>query len=678
MGAPTSSTPSSSSSGWLALVVGVLTGGAVAALMARWTLARKRRHIFAPLWLALMVALASPWRWAGPFWAAAAFAGWWQAVRPAERRWKGRTALSQREWIVLTLALVAAALWSASTQLVAADRAVFAAAWVVLAGVGTGTWWWGRRTRKDKPTEAELVKVESTTPHPLVEVWPRLVEAEPKLAGDWDWTPGADTGILRLHSTSAAAAVRLQDDVERILNVIPGTIRLSRRRSLPARSLVVSVVTSVVAKEGEIAYWEGPTLEDTGRRHLTVGRTLTGKNIKVPLLRANGASHFIIIAGSGNGKGVTARLLATEFALSDWIYPIALDGKGGQGFPEIRDGMTLYLREPEDIQAAIRMVAALSDARKRRYGDLGASGWVPSLYEPMIVVLIDEVHELSKIFPKDVNGCIETLAAQGRSNGVSLVLISQRADGDSLVSTKTRNNVRANGTAFIGKFGDSVASSLGSEGFDVDPMDLPVGEGWFYVLSHTAPAEEPEGRISYIPSSYELEARDDEVVAPMGSVEEIMARAIFPELHPEDQAIVDRFFPPDVLAAEANDLDPELPGVQTLVLEPPQELPTGYPQGHEGDSEGDISRARAHGLAVTTPGVPIPRSVPVDNPEADDEALEDRIVALLIKEPRTRGALADALGISPRHVSRVLARLQEQDRAEPIPGGTYTKWRPAP
>lgn len=663
-----------SGSGWLALVGGIFTGGIVAALIARWSLARKRRHIFAPLWLALMVVLTSPWRWAGPFWAVAAFAAWWQTTRPAEERWKGRTALSTQEWAVLSATLAAAACWATAghlDNLVAIPAALHAAAGLALTAAGTGAWWWGRRARTDG---VPAKKVEEAFPHVLVKVWPQLVAVEPRLAGTWDWTEGADSGILALHSISAAQALRLQDDIERILNVIPGTIRLSRRRNLPTRSLVVSVVTSVIEREGQISYWEGATLKAENRRPFRVGHTLTGKETWVPTLRANGASHFIIVAGSGNGKGVTARLLGVEFALADWIWPIALDGKGGQGFPELRDGMALYLRDQEDIEAAIRMVAEVSDVRKRRYGDLGASGWVPHELNPMIAVFIDEVHELSKKFPKHVKELIETLAAQGRSNGVCLILISQRADADSMISTRARNNVRANGSAFIGKFGDDVASSLGSEGFDVDPMDLPVGEGWFYVLSHTAPAEEPENRIDYIPSNYELEAHGDDLASPMGSVEEILRHSIFPELHPEDQAIVDRFFPPDA----ALDLEPERPGVQTLVLEPPQVPSPGYPQGHEGDIEGDISRARAHSLAVTEGAVPLQRDVPVDNPEPDDEPLEDRVIALLIQSPRTRSQLADALAITPRHASRVLARLQEQDRAEPIPGGTYTKWRPAP
>lgn len=679
-----------------ALGVGLGVGYAVKGLGI--SLTPRHRATSAPWWIAAAAVVSSAWP--------AQAAAWWMAcavLAMAGRQWMAGAGhgLSAREWELLSMACSVAGIW-------AMWRSRLPWAWAItvllVATVALGLpWWHGRRIRHDG-----VITIDPDPEPEFPATWDGKISAAfPELAGTWlEWDPDTCKGVLELSKGTAAGVISLAAQVEGLLNLVPGSLILSRRREDPARTLRVALLGDVVAQEDEIEYWSGPTLGDDGL--MSAGRTPARDVAHLALWRSGGACHGVVSGGTGSGKGGAARTILIEGALSPEIFAVVIDGKmNGQGLVEARAGVDVYATR-DDAAATIRMLHALLDARTRRYVDrYGSSRWSITR-DPLILVMIDEtpvvVAHLAATDPEALR-MLDELAATSRSAGIGLWLISQRGDVKSLGGDRhgaaIRNNLLAGGTGLVGAPGDRRSNDLAVQMWSSEGVTagmLPQHPGHMLVLSKVIPGGPVQVRFPYLPSRDERDL--DGRPAPHGVAEDVFARRRPAVLDPEDRAVLVAFgCPPELLASTTveppadgvDDPDGPAPGHArpvTLPVVPPSAEADDIPDG-EPDWAWQLTGGRGEGRAGQAGRVPPPREQaqraragadalpalppPSLRPAAPLGEFQARVLAWLTDHGPARAAgIADALGIDPGSTRRALRRLAQRGAVESTDDGWRT------
>lgn len=492
--------------------------------------------------MALASAIYSPWM-AIP-WLVLAL-GISELVRRGKSVW-----LSEHEWGMAKWWDEALAVWIVAYSFV--PLPVSLVALLLITVMWTVPWADGRRTRyEESKTAPKHFSEAGPTVAPwkpkkpdFTRIWNEKIATETAglecLQGRWlKWDPDTDSGVIRLHDYLATDATGLTTQIERVMNWVHGTIRLEHRPEDRAKDLRVTYVKNVIGTTKEIQYWTGPSLSAKGG--MLLGTSLNHAEARLPLSRPGGAAHGMISGGTGSGKGGLQRTIIIEAGMADWVYVIAVDGKGGTGFPEIKQAADLFVDDSDSIDAAIESVVRIMQARQRRYGAQGYSAWAPNL-DPLIMLCIDEMHEVSRGLSKKATAGIDTLAAQARAAGIGLWLASQRAEVGSFGGPRVRANLLAGGTGLVGRAGDQRSGDLARQAWDIDLGAMPRVAGWFYQLTQVDDTPPVMVRTLYIPSEQD---RVNGMAAPHGTAEQWAERATHIQLHPEDQAILDERFEGD-------------------------------------------------------------------------------------------------------------------------------------
>ncbi|MFZ0160978.1 MAG: hypothetical protein WAL50_18250 [Kineosporiaceae bacterium] len=638
------------------------------ALGAKLTTERKLRATFAPWWIAFAVIVSSIWQFQSAIWWAAVAA----IARVSADRWAGPGhGMSTVEWHLLSLAASCGGAWCLARPYVPWSWALLTLA---IGTVGIGMpWWQGRRVRTPDH------EPEPVGPPKFVVAWyERIVPAVPALDGAWlEWDQEEGAGAIELDKAHADDAVKLVGDAEAALNAVPGTIRFWRDRGDKARVLRVALVRDIVKREDEVQYWTGPTLTDDGKVH--GGDTMDGRRGVVSKWRDGGAAFGAVLGGPGSGKGGASRCLILESCLSPRVFTIVIDGKmGGQGLPEVRDGVDIYALG-DDAANVIALVYKIMQVRAYRYGASGESRWTP-LRDPLIELWIDEFPIVTRTAGSVAMTQLEEIIAAGRSAGVSVWVLSQRGDVQSLGNRPTiRANLFGAGTVLAGMTGDRNTNSHAVQDWadlGVSAADLPKVAGHMLILSKIDPQPPTAVRFRYLPSRAEVQEEGKE--APYGVAEDWFAKAVQAPLHPEDAAIVDELMEPATPTPTAT-LTREPPAGGTDEADsawhaplPPSPEAANIPDGEpDWAAQWGVSDGVSPGVsepADTPPPAGTTRARVGDTPPPrhpdTPPTLPDRVHAYLVdRGPTRRGDIAKALGALPANVSRALRRLNRAARA---------------
>jgi DNA segregation ATPase FtsK/SpoIIIE, S-DNA-T family len=178
-----------------------------------------------------------------------------------------------------------------------------------------------------------------------------------------------------------------------------------------------------------------PVPEHVDLEAIPIGVCEDGEPWRLKLL----GTHVLIVGATGSGKGSVLqsliRALGNEVR-EGRVQLRAVDPKGGM---ELGAGRPLYARFAKptlDEQPYEQIVKLLEDAvdtlRKRSHGlgDVGVRKHVPTTEQPLIVVVIDELADLTK-YVKDrktrerIERALGLLLTQGRAVGISVVAALQ-------------------------------------------------------------------------------------------------------------------------------------------------------------------------------------------------------------------------------------------------------------
>lgn len=594
-----------------------------AAMLLRCTTVGRGRRAAAPLWVAVLAAIHVrdiAWAWAAASTVLVVLAHRTDThpnprILSARERW-----LWQRTCATIGLWQVTRGVTHWRTE---------ALALVVIALAAGVPWWRGGRGR-----------VFAAAEDPRVTAWREAVDSA-RAAFDLRGSeltldpaqpsPDVAAGTVTLQSGVKASTVwGLDEHVASLLDMQRGTVTIGTAPNLSARQ--VRVAFSRPGQTNAIVWWEGPTLERDGTYNLA--RTPDGQLVADHLWHETGGSFNTYISAPRRGKGVAQRLAAIEAGLSEHVWQACIDGKYGAGLPEIRDACDVYVGPgptPEDAVAqwrmAIDMVYAIFQTRGSRYGTNHWSRWRPRPGEPLIRLVIDEsLVVMNQISARHIEHLVD-ISGGGSSLGFAIALDTQRGDQPSFGSTTLRANLRGTGMVWIGPAGDVLSSAMAVQEYDVDPAALPAAKGWAWHASQLYDLPPTMARTLYLPSRIEVE--DDGVPAPFGAAEDWAAKAVHPQLHPDDQAAIDAVRERYAAAEECAPQDAPSPGAAA-----------GTPA--RGESEGRIAVAR---------------------------------VLLSATEPLERGEIAQLTGkhlsraLSGRYVSEVLSSLSAAGKVQRVPDG---------
>ena len=146
--------------------------------------------------------------------------------------------------------------------------------------------------------------------------------------------------------------------------------------------------------------------------------------------------HALIVGGTGAGKSEFLTTFALSHALSyspEQLRMILIDFKGGAGLEHLA-GLPHVEHSLSDLEATqvpwlLRSLGAALRTRKRQMQAADVRTWAQwEGAPPRLLVVVDEFHVLAQTHPTLMEELV-SVAAQGRSLGIHLVLATQRPSG---------------------------------------------------------------------------------------------------------------------------------------------------------------------------------------------------------------------------------------------------------
>lgn len=200
-----------------------------------------------------------------------------------------------------------------------------------------------------------------------------------------------------------------------------------------------------------------------------VGRSATGL-VSADLAKVG--PHALVVGGTGAGKSEFLTTFALSHALSyspDALRMILIDFKGGAGLdhlstlPHVEHSLSDL--DATQIPWLLRSLGAVLRTRKRQMQGEGVRSWADwEGAPPRLLVLVDEFHVLAQTHPTLMEELV-SVAAQGRSLGVHLVLATQRPSGSVNAQLRATLDLRialrcSEASDSIAAIGSTAAASL--------------------------------------------------------------------------------------------------------------------------------------------------------------------------------------------------------------------------
>ena len=508
--------------------------------------------------------------------------------------------------------------------------------WPAITAAGTGCfiWWYGRRAR---PLSWLQTQWALTVAHEIPALNGSTLHDEEL---DEDGSPLSATVHLKPGAlASDAERAATTEHLESILALNRGTAELKHVPGMPPTVLKLRLVP--LPERRQVRYWDGPTLTDDGR--YVIGVTPTGDTVYARRWSPDGGFHMLISGGTGAGKSGAMNTVGLESVLSEHVYPIGVDGKYGAGFPALRDGMAVYADAAWTWGITVRAVREIMEIRGGRYSRERRNGWSPDI-DPLIELWIDELPQVMKRHPQ-VDGDLADLASQGRSLGVAIILATQTVSAMAMTRRgqwpTTRGNISM-GTRWIGPGGDTGQNNISGGSNNIKQLleRLPAGPGWAVIAGRSTDTPPMIARTLWAPCEDEVKRGHE---APHGTVEDwIREYRVFPDLHPEDQAVIDR-------------------------------IRAKIAAGPEQPEQVEASPARPAITAADTSSVTSRTvvSAPVDTD------VRARVLGIIQEHPEGLrvGDIATKAGCAPRSANLALSALLAEEKVHQ-PGGPRTVWLP--
>lgn len=146
--------------------------------------------------------------------------------------------------------------------------------------------------------------------------------------------------------------------------------------------------------------------------------------------------HALVVGGTGSGKSEFLTTFAIAHALRfapAELRIVLLDFKGGAGLDHL-EALPHVEHSLSDLDGSqvpwlLRALGATLQQRKRSLREAGCRAWHEwEMAPPRLLLLVDEFHVLAQTHP-DLMEELVSIASQGRSLGIHLVLATQRPSG---------------------------------------------------------------------------------------------------------------------------------------------------------------------------------------------------------------------------------------------------------
>ncbi len=267
----------------------------------------------------------------------------------------------------------------------------------------------------------------------IVRRWPELAD-DMELSGSHVQRAEADetgftfTVVLRAGLT-AADAVANMSRIESVLQTRPGAVRV-----LPDPDRANRAFVRVVNRDPLAAPipWPGSTA-DSVTVPVTLGLFDNGEPVRLVIV----GEHLLIGGATGRGKSGLLNAILAELSVRGDVVVWGIDMKLGLELAPWRRVLARLATTADEALALLAAANRVLDARARLLADREGRKWEPSPDEPVLVMAVDELAELSA----DALALFERLARMGRAVGIVLVAVTQRPSVAALGSLDARTQM---------------------------------------------------------------------------------------------------------------------------------------------------------------------------------------------------------------------------------------------
>lgn len=332
-------------------------------------------------------------------------------------------------------------------------------------------------------------------------------------------------------------------NLESAMHVASGSARL-----IPDPADASRCILRVVRRDPleAIIPWPGPAIKSV-MEPIPLGKFEDGSTVLFSLLRKVSEGTGVMMGGvTRSGKSSLLYVIVGNLVACPDVVLWVADLKDGVSFTPWTHCLGRLEIEDEGALNMIGAVERVMKARGKVLRERGALSWTPTPEEPLLVVIIDEFHELNEHMER-----LAKLAKKGLALGIHLLLSTQRPDilSTGPAGSAVRSQMTTGICLRVTRADDTtIILGPGRLGQGWRPHELHPRKGMFLIVSDSDEHQIPQPARSYFVS----EAMVREAVKPC-------ARGERARLDPASAKAAASLEPmsPETVEAEEPDLDAE-------------------------------------------------------------------------------------------------------------------------
>ncbi|WP_055522872.1 DNA/RNA helicase domain-containing protein [Streptomyces graminilatus] len=215
--------------------------------------------------------------------------------------------------------------------------------------------------------------------------------------------------------------------------------------------------------------------------------------------KTGNAQRGAVFGTTGAGKSRLCQAILIACKLSGIVVHLA-DLKSGQSVPEAKGQVATRVTTQYETILMLRGLVAEAERRMKAYAEMGRSGFVKDLPDPLVYGIVDEANRLlEKGAPFRDEGAylIKELGRTGRSVGVGIIILAQAGHLEELGGSDTLRAMLKEGEVILLRWSSGMMQQLVSDGL------LPRGEA-------LQPIPKVVGRVQRVRRYNETAEDDDE------------------------------------------------------------------------------------------------------------------------------------------------------------------------